>query len=209
MKLSPGLLSHTKRERRRYSRLRKSEPGLDVAVWPGFLFTLQLNVVWVEGDAHPIHFSPHDTTIAVDVAGLDHQRELSWNAHHAYDLKCGPRFGKVADSAVDARTSEHDCSCLQYPEPGNSPFVRHRVPSLKTRQRTRLESADDHHRLRFRDRCSRIEPLRAGMDAIHDRMTAIEAEWILKIVQTPASHLVAGDRPPAIGLQQHRQPPHA
>ena len=105
MKLSLGLLSHTKRERRSYSRLRKSEPDLDVAVWPGFLFTLQLNIVWVEGDADSIHFSPHDATIVVDVVGSDHQRELSWNAHHAHDLKCGPRFGKVADSAVDARTS--------------------------------------------------------------------------------------------------------
>src|SRR5258708_8244562 len=127
MKLSPGLLSHTKRERRSYSRLRKSEPGLDVAVWPGFLFTLQLSVVWVEGDADPIHFSPHDATIAVDVVGSDHQRELSWNAHHAHDLKSGPRFGKVPDSAVNARTSEHDSSSLQYPYPRNSPPLLHLV----------------------------------------------------------------------------------
>ena len=84
-----------------------------MAVWLGIpLQVLPLRVVVVEGDANPIQFSPHAATFAVDVVGVDDQREIGWNAHHACNFKCRPYFGKVADGAVDARTRKRDCSCL-------------------------------------------------------------------------------------------------
>ncbi len=64
----------------------------------------------LQGD--PIHFSPRDATSAVKVVGLDDQREIGRDADHACDLQCGPRFGKVAHSAIDDRSAKRDCSCF-------------------------------------------------------------------------------------------------
>src|SRR3569623_772731 len=55
------------------------------------------------------------------------------------------------------------------------------------------------------DRLGRVETLGAGVRAIHDRMTAIEAERILELVEPLAGHLVAAVGEPAIGLEQDRR----
>ncbi len=59
----------------------------------------------------------------------------------------------------------------------------------------------DHHILDFGDRLGWVEMLRAGLGAIHDRMAAIETEWVLEIVEPVARRLVSRIDQPAIGLQ--------
>jgi hypothetical protein len=46
-----------------------------------------IKVVRLERDANPIQFSPDDATFAVEVVGLDDQREIGRDAHHACNLK--------------------------------------------------------------------------------------------------------------------------
>src|SRR5207342_3749563 len=48
----------------------------------------------------------------------------------------------------------------------------------------------------------RVEPLRADVRAVHDRVAAIQAEWILKRVEPFARRLITAVRQPAIGLKQ-------
>src|ERR1700752_4737644 len=60
----------------------------------------------------------------------------------------------------------------------------------------------DHHALDLGDRLGRIEALRAGLGAVHDGVTAIEAERILEIVEAVSGRLVAAVLQPAISLQQ-------
>jgi hypothetical protein len=58
---------------------------------------------------------------------------------------------------------------IKFPDPdaeATTPWRDNQATTSLTR-----DNAAGLHRLRFRDRFSRIEPLRAGMDAIHDRMT--------------------------------------
>src|SRR6185369_16014735 len=56
--------------------------------------------------------------------------------------------------------------------------------------------------LGFRDRFRWIQPLGTDIRAIHDRVTAIEAEWIFEAVEPLAGGFVAAVGEPAIGLQQ-------
>ncbi len=47
-------------------------------------------------------------------------------------LQVLPPFWKGCGQSSRTRTSEHDCSCLQFRLPRNSAFVCHRVQSLTT-----------------------------------------------------------------------------
>ena len=68
--------------------------------------------------------------------------------------------------------------------------------------RALLYLARHHHLLDFRDRLRRVQTLRAGIRAIHDRVAAVKAERILKIIETLACRLITAINQPAIGLQQ-------
>src|SRR5690606_19052631 len=45
------------------------------------------------------------------------------------------------------------------------------------------EPALDHQLLGLGDRLGRIQPLRAGLGAVHDGVAAVELEWVLEIVE--------------------------
>src|SRR6185503_16616524 len=60
--------------------------------------------------------------------------------------------------------------------------------------------------LGFGDRLRRVEPLGADVRAIHNRVTAIEAERILEPIESLAGRFVAAVGQPAIGLEQDRRP---
>src|SRR5205085_1604947 len=62
-----------------------------------------------------------------------------------------------------------------------------------------------HHQLfDFGDRLCRVEVLRAGPRAVHDRVAAIKPERVFELVEALAGLLVAAVGDPAIGLQQYR-----
>src|SRR5499426_1236848 len=58
-----------------------------------------------------------------------------------------------------------------------------------------------HHPLDFGNGLGGVEALRAGLGAVYDGVAALEAEWILEVVETLAGRLVAGVLDPAVGLQ--------
>src|SRR5215472_1975630 len=60
----------------------------------------------------------------------------------------------------------------------------------------------DHHPLDLGDGLGRIEALRAGLGAVHDRVAAVEAERVLEIVEALPGRLVAAALEPAVGLKQ-------
>src|SRR5580692_6266889 len=64
----------------------------------------------------------------------------------------------------------------------------------------------NHHLFDMNDRLGRVQALWAGLGAVHDRVAAIEAERVLKIVQPLALRFVAGIDEPTIGLQQDGRP---
>ena len=70
----------------------------------------------------------------------------------------------------------------------------------------RSDGAFDHHFLDLCDGLGRVEALRAGLGAVHDRVAAIQFERIFQIVQTFTGCLVAAVDDPAIGMQQGRWP---
>src|ERR1700722_20548842 len=55
------------------------------------------------------------------------------------------------------------------------------------------------------NRLGRVQALWAGLRAVHDGVAAIEAEWILEIIEPLALRLITGVDKPAIGLQQDRR----
>src|SRR6188472_1328962 len=59
-----------------------------------------------------------------------------------------------------------------------------------------------HHLLDFSDRLGGIETLGTCFGAIHDRVAAIELEWILEVVEPLLGRLVATVDQPTIGLEQ-------
>src|SRR3546814_16495457 len=65
--------------------------------------------------------------------------------------------------------------------------------------------AQHHQLLDLGDRLRRVQPLRAGLGAVHDGVAAIQPERILEGVETLAGVLIAAVGDPAIGLQQHRR----
>src|SRR5512134_3301656 len=74
------------------------------------------------------------------------------------------------------------------------------------RRRTATLPARQHQFLDLGDRFGRIQPLGAGLGTVHDRVTAIESERVLELVEPFADRLVAAVSDPSIGLQQHRRP---
>ena len=50
-------------------------------------------------------------------------------------------------------------------------------------------AAFGEHFLGFGDRLRRIEVFRTGVGAVHDRVTAIQAEWILELIEALAARL--------------------
>src|ERR1700747_844113 len=66
-------------------------------------------------------------------------------------------------------------------------------------------AAFGHHPLSVADRLRGIQPLRAGLRAVHDRVAAIEPERILEAVEPLTRALIAAVGKPAIGLQQDRR----
>ena len=56
------------------------------------------------------------------------------------------------------------------------------------------------------NRLGRVQALWAGLRAVHDGVAAIEAERILKIIESLALRLITGVDKPAIGLQQDGRP---
>src|ERR1700674_3947791 len=69
-----------------------------------------------------------------------------------------------------------------------------------------LLPAQHHQLLDLGDRLGRVEVLRTGPGAVHDRVAAVEAERVFELVEALASPLVAAVGDPSIGLQQHRRP---
>src|SRR6185437_10332497 len=55
------------------------------------------------------------------------------------------------------------------------------------------------------DRLGGIEALRAGLGAVHDRVAAVELEWIVERIEALAGLLVARVDDPAPRLQQRRR----
>src|SRR5208337_2246922 len=51
----------------------------------------------------------------------------------------------------------------------------------------------------------RVQPLWAGPGAVHDRVTAIEAERVIEPIQALAGALIAAVGKPAVGLEQDRR----
>ena len=66
--------------------------------------------------------------------------------------------------------------------------------------------AFDHQFLEFGDGSGGIEALRTVDCAIHDGVTTIQAEWILKCVESFTGGLITAIDDPAVGLQQDRGP---
>ena len=66
-----------------------------------------------------------------------------------------------------------------------------------------LSLALGKHALGFRDCLGGVQTLGASIRAIHDRVTAIQAEGVLQIVQTFPGCFVAAVGQPALGLQQN------
>src|SRR5829696_5239793 len=60
----------------------------------------------------------------------------------------------------------------------------------------------DHHLLDLGDGLCRVQALRAGVGAVHDRVAAIEPERIMQVVEALAGGFVAAVDEPAIGLKQ-------
>src|SRR5262245_8482841 len=54
------------------------------------------------------------------------------------------------------------------------------------------------------DRLRRVEPLRAGLGAVHDGVAAVEPERVLELVEALAFLLVAAVVDPAARLQERR-----
>jgi len=67
-----------------------------------------------------------------------------------------------------------------------------------------LDAAFHQHLLDLADSPRGIESLRASAGAVHDRVEAIEAKWVLEIVEPLARVLVAAVGEPAIRLKQRR-----
>src|SRR5512140_2634923 len=63
----------------------------------------------------------------------------------------------------------------------------------------------DDHLLDLRDRLRRIEILRAGLRAVHDRVATVETERVLELVEALAGGLVARVDDPAIRREQRRR----
>ena len=76
----------------------------------------------------------------------------------------------------------------------------------RTRMSRTSERPLDHQLLDLGDRLRRVQVLRAGLGAVHDRVAAVELERIVQIVQPLARRLVARVDDPAIGVQQRRRP---
>src|SRR5687767_2899089 len=53
------------------------------------------------------------------------------------------------------------------------------------------------------ERLGGVQPLGADVRAVHDRVAAIEAERIVKLVEPLASRFIAAVGKPSIGLEQH------
>ena len=65
------------------------------------------------------------------------------------------------------------------------------------------QTAPPHHQLLdLADRLRRIEPLRADVDAVHDRVAAEQPVRIFEVVEPLAGRLVAAVGDEAVGLQQ-------
>ena len=66
-------------------------------------------------------------------------------------------------------------------------------------------SAFCQHFLGFRDCFGRIEVFGAGVGAIHNRVAAIEAEWVFQLIQPLTGGLITAVDQPAIRRQQRRR----
>src|SRR5229473_2507818 len=64
----------------------------------------------------------------------------------------------------------------------------------------------DHHAPDLGNGLGRIEMLRACLGAIHDGVTAVEAEGIFEIVEALAGRFVAAVLQPSVGLQKRGGP---
>ena len=67
-------------------------------------------------------------------------------------------------------------------------------------------AACDHPFLELGDGSGGIEALRTGDCAIHDGVTTIQPERVLKCVESLTGSLIAAIDDPAVGLQQDRGP---
>src|SRR3546814_381207 len=82
---------------------------------------------------------------------------------------------------------------------GSSPGGRREIPPkalLLPRQHQLLDLADS---------LGRVQTLRTGARAVHDRVAAVELERILEVVQARAGVLVSTVDDPAVGLEQDRR----
>src|SRR3954451_10272108 len=70
----------------------------------------------------------------------------------------------------------------------------------------RLKLAGNHHQPQLSYGIRRVESLWTRLRTIHDRVAAIEAEWIFKYIESFAGGLIATVLDPAGCLQQRRGP---
>src|SRR5262249_35993551 len=83
--------------------------------------------------------------------------------------------------------------------------VRIRSGAIRATRLVMLLTLDDQF-LDLTDRLGRVEILRTGLRAIHDRMAAVEPERIFEIVQALTRRLVPAVGKPAIRLQKDGRP---
>src|SRR3954470_12349193 len=96
-------------------------------------------------------------------------------------------------ATAPSSTMAQVCDVMGSPLAGRVPGARPAGPS---------DLAGDHHLLDLRDGLGRVQVLRAGVGAVHDRVAAIEPERIVQSVEALAGALVAAVDQPAIGLEQ-------
>ena len=70
----------------------------------------------------------------------------------------------------------------------------------------RLQVALGHHLFRFCNSLCWVQTLGAGVGAVHDRVAAIQAEWVFQLVETLTCHFIPAIGQPTIGLQQDGRP---
>ena len=59
---------------------------------------------------------------------------------------------------------------------------------------TRLKVTFGYHLLRFRNGLGWVQSFGARVRAVHDRVAAIQTEWIFQFIQALAGHLVTAVR---------------
>src|SRR5262249_31883444 len=68
-----------------------------------------------------------------------------------------------------------------------------------------LSAALRHHSFGVGDGAGRVQALRAGVSAVHDRVAAIKSEWVVESVESLTGALIAAIGEATIRMQQDRR----